>query len=134
MRIPAVLLLALVTTASPAHAALFAPPARASLFAFSTTDESLDKVVAYYRGRWPAHDARSWKVETIAPLDVFDGAALFDRARLAQLYGGKPARIARGPIVENGRVTHAVLLLSPYPDATMTRLREGTLIMTVVVP
>ena len=132
--IPALLLLALVTTASPAHRALFAPPARASLYSFATTDERIDRVAAYYQERWPSDDPRPWKVETSGPVDVFDGAALFDRARLARLYGGKVVRIARGPIVENGRVTHTVLLLSPYPDAELTRLNQGTLIMTVLVP
>lgn len=134
VRIPAVLLLALVTTASPAHAALFAPPARAGLFSFATTTETLEQVVAYYRQRWPSPDPRSWTIERSHPLDVFDGAARFDRARLARVYGGKPARIARGPMVENGRVTHTVLLVSPYPEANMRELNGGTLIMTVVVP
>jgi len=132
-RIPAVLLVAFVTTVSPAHAALFAPPARASRFAFATTRETVDRVVAYYRGRWPPEDPRSWKIVTSGPLDVFDGAALFDRARLARLYAGKPPRIARGPITEKGRVTHTVLLVSPYPEPDLERLNPGTLIMTVTV-
>jgi hypothetical protein len=113
---------------------VFAPPARANLFSFATTDEPLDRVVQYYRERWPAADARSWQVHTSGPLDVFDGAALFDRARLAKLYGGKVARVARGPIVQNGRVTHTVLLVSPYPDAQLRFLKTGTLVMTVLVP
>jgi hypothetical protein len=132
--IPAVLLLALVTTASPAHAAVFAPPARASLYAFATAPEGLDDAVAYYRTRWPSPDPRSWQIERTGPLEVFDGAALVDRARLAQLYGGKPVRVARGPITDNGRVTHTVLLMSPYPDPELRRLDGGTLIMTVAVP
>jgi hypothetical protein len=132
--IPALLLIALVTSASPAHALIFAPPARVALFSFATTDERLDRVAAYYRQRWPSDDPRSWKVETSGPADAFDGAALFDRARLARLYGGKVMRIARGPIVENGHVTHTVLLVSPYPDPELKSLYQGTLIMTVEIP
>lgn len=133
MVIPALLLFALITTASPAHAALFAPPARASLFAFATTSESFDRVLADYRKRWPSSDPRVWKVERIGPNDVFDGAALYDRARLARVYRGQAPRIARGAIVENGRVTHTVLLVSPYPEPDLERLNRGTLIMTVTV-
>lgn len=63
--------------------------------------------------------------------EAFDGAALFDRARLARLYGGRAPQAARGPIIEHGRVTAVVLLLSPYPDADLNRLHPGTLIMVV---
>lgn len=62
---------------------------------------------------------------------MFDTAALYDRARLARLYRGKTPRIARGPIIESGAVTHVVLLLSPYPEADLKRLNPGTLIMQV---
>jgi hypothetical protein len=62
---------------------------------------------------------------------VFDAAALFDRARLARVYGGKAPRIARGPLVEHGVVTGTVLLVSPYPEPDLERLNPGTLIMTV---
>jgi len=103
------------------------------MYAFATTSESLDRVVAYYRQRWPSDDPRSWKTETLGPLDVFDAAALFDRARLARVYGGTTPRIARGPIREHGVVTHAVLLVSPYPEPDLKRLKPGTLIMTVEV-
>jgi hypothetical protein len=113
---------------------VFAPPARAGLFTFATARERLEDVVAYYRTRWPSSNARSWTIERTGPLEVFDGAALVDRARLAQLYAGKPVRVARGPITEHGRVTHTVLLMSPYPDPQLTGLNAGTLIMTVAVP
>lgn len=63
--------------------------------------------------------------------EAFDGAALFDRARLARLYGGRAPQAARGPIIEHGRVTAVVLLLSPYPDPDLDRLHPGTLIMVV---
>jgi hypothetical protein len=91
-------------------------------------------VASFYRERWPSEDRGSWTIERTGPNEVFDGAALFDRARLARLYGGQPVRVARGPIVENGRVTATVLLVSPYPEADLQHLNHGTLIMTVRVP
>lgn len=122
-----------MTAFSPAHAALFAPPARAGLFMFETTLEPIDEVAASYRARSPWPPAGAWTIGRSGPNDVFDAAALYDRPRLARLYGGRPIRVARGPIIENGRVTHTVLLLSPYPEPDLEHLNSGTLIMTVRV-
>lgn len=72
-----------------------------------------------------------WKVESASILDVFDGAAMYDRSRLARLYGGKSARVARGPVARDGRVVAVVLLVSPYPEADLRGVNPGTLVMTV---
>jgi hypothetical protein len=123
--------LALVTSASPAHVALFAPPARASQYTFLTTSEPIEAVIDHYRRAHPSPDRRSWTLQRSGILDVFDTAALYDRSRLARLYRGQAVRVARGPIIENGSVTHAVLLLSPYPEPDLKRLNPGTLVMVV---
>jgi hypothetical protein len=120
-------------TASPAHVRLFAPPARAAAFRFDRTDAPIESVAQLYRQRWPAADPRSWRIERQAARDAFDGAALYDRARLARLYAGRDPRVARGPVTENAEVVQVVLLMSPYPEADLRRLNPGTLIMTVAV-
>lgn len=127
--IPPLLLLALVTAASPAHVSLFAPPSRAGQFSFLTTTETIETAAAHYRATYPSPDRRSWVIQKISPLQVFDTAAQYDRAALARLYGGENPRIARGPIIENGAVTQVVLLLSPYPEPDLKHLNPGTLIM-----
>lgn len=118
-------------TASPAHTRFFAPPARVAQFQFARTDQPIELVAQFYRDRWPPLDPRSWKLERVAAGDAFDGAALFDRARLARLYSGRNPRIARGPITTEGGGTAVVLLMSPYPEADLRALNRGTLIMTV---
>jgi hypothetical protein len=119
-------------TTSAAHARVFAPPARADRFAFSVTGDPIDAVANFYRQRWPSDDERSWVIAPGPAVEAFDSAAVFDRARLARLYGGRLARIARGPIARAG-TDHVVMLLSPYPEADLRRLNPGTLIMEVSV-
>jgi hypothetical protein len=118
-------------TPSPAHARFFAPPARVAQFQFARTDLPIEVVAQFYRERWPPLDPRSWKLERVVAAEAFDGAALFDRARLARLYGGRNPRIARGPITTERGGTAVVLLVSPYPEADLRDLNRGTLIMTV---
>lgn len=84
----------------------------------------------HYRQCSPPRATGSWVVAQTAAVEAFDSAALFDRAKLARLYGGRHPRIARGPIGRY-RTDHVVLLLSPYPEADFSRLNPGTLIMTV---
>jgi hypothetical protein len=110
---------------------VFAPPARAAAFDFARTDASIETVAQFYRERWPARDPRSWRIERQAAKDAFDGAALYDRSRLARLYGGRDPRVARGPMTQGGQVVKVVLLMSPYPEADLQSLNPGTLIMTV---
>lgn len=117
------------TRPSPEHAALFAPPARAARFRFARTPDSIDTVARFYRERFPSSDPRSWTIQRIAATEVFDGAALFDRARLARLYGGRPPRVSRGPVTRGGAVVEVILLVSPYPEPDLRHLNPGTLIM-----
>jgi hypothetical protein len=48
---------------------------------------------------------------------------------VAQLYVGRRLSVARGSVLEDGRVIASVTLISPYPDATLTRLERGTMIV-----
>jgi hypothetical protein len=135
-------------TPSPAHARLFAPPHATAAYRFDVTPASIEEVAAFFASlprRSPSAPAvedasgrggtkAAWKVESMTILDVFDGAAMYDRSRLARLYGGKSARVARGPIRRDGAVVGTILLVSPYPDADLRQVNPGTLVMTVEVP
>lgn len=112
------------------HARAFAPPAAAARFEFSVTAEPIEIVAAYYRERWPSHDRGTWTIAQGPAAEAFDSAAMFDRGRLARLYGGRHPRLARGPIVVEGS-DFVVLLMSPYPEADLTGLNQGTLVMIV---
>ena len=67
-------------------------------------------------------------VETADPRDAFGDAGSYDRARLAQLYGTRRVRVARG-WTEAGDRFESIILISPYPDATLTTLEPGTLVI-----
>ncbi len=67
--------------------------------------------------------------ELLEPLDAFGAAASSVRAALTRLCAGKRVRVARGWIKYPDRF-ESVTLLSPYPDATFTRLLPGTMVIT----
>ena len=73
-----------------------------------------------------------WRIETVPPLDAFGTAGAYDRAALSRLYGGRRVGVARG-WTEQGDRFESLTLISPHPDATMTRLLPGTLVIRHVI-
>jgi hypothetical protein len=69
-----------------------------------------------------------WAVEEVPPLDAFGTAGPYNRAAVARLYGGRRATVSRGWVEQDGRF-EAITLISPYPDATLTTLESGTLVI-----
>lgn len=69
-----------------------------------------------------------WAVELVGPLDALSQAGPYDRAAVAQLYGGRRAAVARGWVEHDGQF-EAITLVSPYPNATLTALESGTLVI-----
>ena len=92
------ILLAVALTVSTLHTRLFVPPAlqdgRAEAF---VAKSGIEEVAAEYRRLSPPVHEGSFRVSRTTPLEAFDGAALFDRARVARLYGGRRVSLARGP-------------------------------------
>jgi hypothetical protein len=43
------------------------------------------------------------------------------------------ASASRSPIVRGGKVIEMITLISPYPDATLDRLLEGTLVIALSI-
>jgi hypothetical protein len=72
--------------------------------------------------------ASDWKVESLESVDAFGTAGSVDRAALARLYGGTRAQVARGWTLTADRF-ETVTLVSPYPNARLTQLESGTLII-----
>jgi hypothetical protein len=126
------LVVAITLVPSTPHTRLFVPPAlhdgRAEAY---IVEASIDEVAAEYRRMSPPRHRSSFRVEAVGFLDAFDGAAMYDRARVARLYRGHRARLARGPVIRDGRVQEMVTLISPYPDARLERLVEGTLVIVL---
>jgi len=67
-------------------------------------------------------------IEALEALDAFGTAGAYNRAALARLYGGTRVRVARR-WQQRGNQFISETLLSPYPDATLTRLNAGTMVI-----
>ena len=72
-------------------------------------------------------------VEALDPLDAFGTAGPYSRPKLARLYSGTKVRVARGWRLQ-GEVFESVTLLSPHPDAELTRLLPGTMVIRFTLP
>jgi hypothetical protein len=73
--------------------------------------------------------AGAWAIAPAELEEAFGSVPRWDRSRVARLYGGTFPRMARGPMVRDGRVVMSVTLVSPYPDAAYERLQPGTLVL-----
>jgi hypothetical protein len=71
--------------------------------------------------------------EALEALDAFGTAGTYDRARLARLYGGTRARVARSWTASPSEIV-SITRISPYPDPGFTRLMTGTLEVRFTVP
>ncbi len=73
----------------------------------------------------------AWVAQTLDALDAFGTAGPYDRSRVARLYSGHGPSVVRAPIVKDGVTIASVMLCSPYPDPTLTRLEPGTLVIAI---
>jgi hypothetical protein len=113
---------------------LFAPHPYRSAYAAFVTPLAIEEVLERLAGdpsRLQAPGA--WMPRRVPPLDAFGTSGAYDRTLLARLYGGRRPIVARGPMRTAGRAESAPdaieswTLVSPYPDPSLRRLRDGTL-------
>ena len=106
----------------PSLAALFTP-ARPELgrYEVCTTAQSIEEVMQEVGDR-------SAEIESLEALDAFGTAGPYNRAALARLYGGTRVRVGRRWQRLDDRFVSETLL-SPYPDATLTHLNPGTMVI-----
>jgi hypothetical protein len=74
----------------------------------------------------PIQPVNGGTIEALEALDAFGAAGTYDRPTLSRLYGGTRVQVARGWIRTGDRF-ESITRLSPYPDASLTRLLPGTL-------
>jgi hypothetical protein len=60
--------------------------------------------------------------------NAFGQDGVYDRARLARLFTGKRVTVVRGSLVLDGRRV-AYMLISPYPDAALSVIEPGTMVV-----
>jgi hypothetical protein len=104
----------ILASCDPALVPAFTPPQpRLGRYAVCVSDEPLQPI-------------NGGRIEALEALDAFGTAGTYDRPALARLYGGTRVQVARG-WTRTGNRFESITRLSPYPDASLTRLLPGTL-------
>jgi hypothetical protein len=115
--------LAVLLTCDPALTSLFTPARPGSTrYEVCTTTEGIRDAVP-----------PGTVISALEPLDAFGEAGPYDRSRLARLYGGIRASVGRAWI-DRGHEVESDTYISPYPNAALTSLEPGTLVIRVRVP
>jgi hypothetical protein len=110
----------------PLLTALFTPPRpEVGHYEVCTRSEALETVMA--EGRTAG--IQFGGVDAVEPVDGFGGAGAYKRFALVRLFGGRRVRVTRGWRRAGNRF-ESVTLLSPHPDAALTRLEPGTMVIT----
>jgi hypothetical protein len=64
--------------------------------------------------------------EALEALDAFGTGGTYRRSALARVYGGRRVRVERG-WTRTAQQFQSVTRLSPYPNASLSRLKSGTM-------
>ena len=126
-------------TPVPALARLFTPlQAPVGAYTVTVLAEGIDAAMARVKqavapGASAGNPPGSWQVQQLDPLEAFGTVGTYDRSKVARLYTGRRVSVVRGPVERSGKVVAAVTLISPYPDATLSRLEAGTLVIVLNV-
>jgi hypothetical protein len=119
-------------TDAPDYLPLFAPRLQRATYRTAVSPLGLDAVLTSLAADESlVRSPGAWQPRSEPAQDAFGDGGDYNRWTLARLYGATQPRVARGPRMQDGRVVEAWILVSPYPDATLTRLLPGTLRMTV---
>ena len=124
---------------APALARLFTPlQAPTGAYRVTVLTEGIDGALEQVKKALAADasaggPAGSWQVRQMDPLEAFGTTGGYDRSKVARLYTGRRVSVVRGPVERDGKVVAAVTLISPYPDATLSRLEKGTLVIVLRV-
>ncbi|MBK5297219.1 MAG: hypothetical protein JJE40_08680 [Vicinamibacteria bacterium] len=137
---PQVLVLALMAAAVPlgtphqALTRLFTPVAvPPGTYVVYTSSEAIETLTARLRELDPSPSPGAWEPSRPEAHGAFGQEGLYDGARLARLFNGKRITVVRGSFVKDGQRL-AYTLVSPYPDATLSRIVEGTMVIEFRVP
>ncbi|HOC18065.1 MAG TPA: hypothetical protein PKK95_07345 [Vicinamibacterales bacterium] len=78
----------------------------------------------------PPADA-PWGVRRLEVAEAFGASGPYEPIRVARLFNGRRVEVSRGPVMRHGRPIASVTLISPYPDATLSRIEPGTLVIVL---
>lgn len=106
---------------------LSAPP---GLYDVSTTSRPIAEIAGALKACDPRPAPGAWVLTRPEAHEAFGQAGIYDRFRLAQLFGGHRLTVVRGSLARaNGR--DAYTLISPYPDAALDRIESGTMVIVI---
>ncbi len=110
---------------------LFTPPAApAGTYRVYVAGSAIETVAAAFKAVAQSDDVSgAWVIQETDPQSAFGDAGPYNRTKVARLYVGVPTRVARGPVVRDGRTRTSITLVSPYPEPSLARLERGTLII-----
>lgn len=72
-----------------------------------------------------------WAVRRLEVAEAFGASGPYEPIRVARLFNGRRVEVSRGPVMRHGRPIASVTLISPYPDATLSRIEPGTLVIVL---
>jgi hypothetical protein len=117
----------------PDLARLFTPlTALPDVYTVTTTNRALGDLAAALKACDPAPAEGAWQITRTEVHDAFGQAGIYDRLQLAELFGGKRVDVVRGSLA-HGAVRVGYTLISPYPDAALSTINAGTLVIVVHV-
>jgi hypothetical protein len=115
----------------PALTRLFAPLSTPpGLYAVHHVNRPIREVAASLRALDPNPAPGAWEATRPEAHDAFGQAGLYDRFRLAQLFGGRRVTVVRGSLADAGGI-RAFTLISPCPDPTLSRVEPGTMVIVL---
>lgn len=108
---------------------LSAPPGTYAVYRVS---RGIAELTASLRALDASPAPGAWEPTRPESHDAFGQAGLYDRYRLAQLFGGRRLTLVRGSLCREG-VTRAYTLISPYPDPSLSRIETGTMVIVLTL-
>ena len=121
-------------TDAPAYLDLFAPRAHRDAYRAGVSPLPLDAVLtALADDESLVRTPGAWRARPELPQDAFGSSGSYNRWLLARLYGSRQPRVARGARSQDGRLVESWILVSPYPDPSLSRLEPGTLRIIVAL-
>jgi len=114
-------------------ARIFTPlTASQGAYSVTTTDRAIADLAAALEKCDAVPVEGAWQVTRLEAHEAFGQAGIYDRLRLAQLFGGKRLEVVRGSLAHDG-VREGYTLISPYPDPSLTVVNPGTLVIVLHV-
>jgi hypothetical protein len=108
---------------------LTAPP---GAYTVTTINRAIADLAAALKGCDAAPAEGAWQLTRMEAHEAFGQAGIYDRLRLAQLFGGTRVDVVRGSLAHDG-LRDGYTLISPYPDASLTAVNPGTLVIVLHV-